>query len=167
MSLSSKERIEWPQTALPPAVISGRILDWSPEGLVIKMKEPCPNLETVVTKINELLQLQPNWNSYRSAPISPKSAVNSLRLFSQVMYDETPAPQMVPTAAGNVQFEWHVNNVDLEIEVSADGEVHCFFADLNTGKEEIWSDDFNYALARLMPYVDELTSRELTSIMAA
>ena len=110
-----------------------------------------------VFQITELRSLLPGWDSYGAAIVNHKAAVNAVRLFGQIMYDETPAPQVVPTNAGKIQLEWHVHGIDLEIEISGDGSVHCYFAD--DGKHEqqfdegeaflfrrdnFWFDDFSF-----------------------
>jgi hypothetical protein len=169
MSLSTRDRIDSRPTSLPPAILSGRIAGWD-EGdasLLITLREPCPVLESFIERLTELRSLPANWDSYGSLLINHKAAVNSVRLFCQIMYDETPAPQVVPTNSGNVQLEWHIHGIDLEIEICGDGSVHCFFGDKGSGREQEWSESFNYATVLVMPFIEELTGRAMLDKVAA
>lgn len=129
MSLSTHDRIDTRPTSPPPAILSERITGWDEGGdrLLVTPNEPCPTLESFVKQIAELRIMPPSWDSYGAR--SHKSAVNAVRVFCQIMYDETPAPQVVPTNSGNIQLEWHMYGIDLEIEVSGEGAVNCWFVD--------------------------------------
>lgn len=164
MSLSTQDRIDTRPTSLPPAILSGRIAGWGEgrETLVISVTEPCPMLEQFVDRIAELRTMSPNWDSYGASSITHKAAVNAVRMFCQIMYDETPPPQVVPTNSGNIQLEWHIHSIDLEIEISGDGEVHCYFADAGKDESE-WTESFNYATVLIMPFIEKLTERAMNA----
>lgn len=74
-----------------------------------------------VERANDLLNLEPNWDSYGGERIEIKWAVEALQLLSQIMVAGAPSPSLVPTAPGGVQLEWHANQVDLEIELGPSG----------------------------------------------
>jgi len=168
MSLSTRDRVDSRPTSLPPAILSERISRWDEgsESLIIAVEQPCPVLEEFIRHITELRSLLPGWDSYGAVMVSHKAAVNAVRMFCQIMYDETPAPQVVPTNAGNIQLEWHVHGIDLEIEISADGAVHCYFADDGKHEQE-WSESFNYAIVLVMPFIEKLTERAMSAKAAA
>ena len=93
-------------------------------------------LATTVEKLAELLQLPPNWSSYRAATVRPELASALLALLLEVMGDDTPAPAIVPTASGGLQAEWHRKGYDLEIEVCSPSRFVAHFENVKTGKVE-------------------------------
>lgn len=73
-------------------------------------------LNDVLERTNNLLRLQPNWDSYGAKPIDIQSAVTSLQILaSAALAENAGAPQIVPTPQGGVQLEWHGANSDLEL----------------------------------------------------
>jgi len=93
-------------------------------------------LAPTIEKLSELLQLPPNWDSYRAAPVRSELAAALLTLLIEVMGDDTPPPSVVPTASGGLQAEWHRKGFDLEIEVCSASRFDAYFEELATGKAE-------------------------------
>lgn len=77
-------------------------------------------LAELYAKVNSLLSLERDWDSYGAERISADSALNALWLLLQVMDTKTPMPSIVPVANGDVQIEWHTGGVDLEVDVHDD-----------------------------------------------
>lgn len=173
MSLSIEHCIDRPPTTLPAAVLSRSRIGWgSSETPWITVRESSSTgrtlaLKTFVQQLTELWRSQIDWDSYGALPLQQEAAINAVRFFCQVMYDRTPAPQVVPTNTGDIQLEWHIHGIDLEVEICSGGTIHCYFADLKNGKEQEWSESFNYAAALLMPFIEELTRRAMAARMAA
>lgn len=73
-------------------------------------------LQQALEKINDLLRLPPNWDSYGAKPINIQSALASLKILASAgLDDDALAPQLVPTPRGGVQLEWHGAHSDLEL----------------------------------------------------
>jgi len=66
--------------------------------------------------LKQLRELPENWDSYGS----PKITDAALASASVVL---TRPGQAVPTSLGGVQVEWHIDGVDLEIEIGPSGEI--------------------------------------------
>lgn len=77
----------------------------------------------------ELLDLSANWDSYGARPIELQAIQIGIEVLLSITDEDTPAPAVVPTTGGGVQFEWHRNNCDFEVAVSAAGIVSFFFDD--------------------------------------
>jgi len=85
--------------------------------------------------LNDLLQLQENWDGYGAAQIEEQVAQNALMLLLEVMDNDAPVPSVVPLSDGGVQIEWHRRGRHLEIEFSADL-VPGFYYYQDDGEEE-------------------------------
>ena len=72
-----------------------------------------PTLEAVVP----LFSLQKNWDTYGALPINAKTTERALEVLLTIMGYETPAPSVVHTSGGGIQFEWHLGGIDLEIDI--------------------------------------------------
>lgn len=81
---------------------------------------------SVVRSIAELLKLPENWNSYGSKCVRYDTAMFAILVLENIMAAGTPLPSVVPTAHGGIQFEWHENDVDFEIDVIEP--YHCEYA---------------------------------------
>ncbi len=95
---------------------SARVSRWSPKHAVGRFESSW--LPAVVADFNRLMR------PARSADdIQPsRTAANrSLALLANVMSPDSVPPILVPRFAGGIQMEWHLNGVDLEIYVDADG----------------------------------------------
>jgi hypothetical protein len=81
---------------------------------------------TVVRSITDLLRLPENWNSYGSQSVRYDTAMFAIVILENIMASGTPIPSVVPTALGGIQFEWHENDIDFEIDVIEP--YHCEYA---------------------------------------
>ncbi|HWE53740.1 MAG TPA: hypothetical protein VG273_28375 [Bryobacteraceae bacterium] len=95
-----------------------------------------PWAEPVLKSLPERWGATPGWDGYRAVPTSWQLVVRMLNILSLVMRNNFPPPQITPLADGGVQAEWHLNQKDLEIEVSAAELPTYYFFDQSTGEEE-------------------------------
>lgn len=99
------------------------------------------------------LSLEPGWDSYDANPVSRSAAETGLARLFDVMQPSSPPPTVAPIPDGGLQFEWHRNGLDVEIELSRDGVARFVVADLSLDSEieADWSDlsRLQEAIARL------------------
>lgn len=74
-------------------------------------------LPPTLSGLQELAALPAGWDSYGAPPIDPECLIKAVQVLVEAMEPDTPAPSVVPTSRGGVQFEWHTGGVDFEIEV--------------------------------------------------
>ena len=67
--------------------------------------------------LQELASLPAGWDSYGAPPIDPGCVIKAVHVLMEAMEPDTPAPSVVPTSRGGVQFEWHIGGIDFEIEI--------------------------------------------------
>ena len=86
------------------------------------------HLEPALQRLDELAQLEPDWNSYGAAAMSPRAikiAREFLKSVAKRLVDkvgERVRPYVVvPLADGGVQIEWRSPERDLEVEIGPDG----------------------------------------------
>jgi hypothetical protein len=78
-----------------------------------------------------LLELKPNWDSYGAPAIDPRAIVAARAFLGE------PIP--VPTVNGGVELVWEWQNLELEVEFAADGQITSVFVQHNGW--EIATDD--------------------------
>jgi hypothetical protein len=108
-------------------------------------------------RLEELVNLSPNWDSYGASPVSERIARITLGLLDGLMRDTTPLPSIIPTNAGRVQLEWHTKGIDLEVEVISPILLHASFEDRRTGNA--WERDLNIDLTDLYDAVSIISAR--------
>jgi hypothetical protein len=110
-----------------------------------------------------IVALNNNWDSYGANRISPKVAEATHDLLWNVMQKTTPAPQVVPSANGSIQLEWHLKRIDLEIEVKSFSKFRVFFEDAQN-EEPTWDGDVDVDLTKIVRYINLLTVRAQQNI---
>ncbi len=110
--------------------------------LEVAAGEPVPSwLDESLQKLQEILELEDNWDSYGAPRVGIKRVQAALEVLLEITPTLAPTPSLVPTADGGVQIEWHRDGIDLEIEVVSHLRTVVYFADLQTGEE--WEDDLD------------------------
>jgi hypothetical protein len=127
------------------------------EGLPII--EEHPPLEPIRDRVEHLLTLAQNWDSYGGRSIDPMTVAHTVRVLAEVMENQSPLPTLVPTHSGGVQIEWHQGRVDLEIEVVSPSTVVVDFADLVTG--ESWEEEVTTDFRRVKEAVQVVSRRSM------
>lgn len=115
-------------------------------------------LDQTTTKLYAILGLDDNWDSYGSKRISSRVADAAIGLLYNIMQANTPAPQVVPSANGSIQLEWHLVGVDLDIEVESTTASKVFFED-SLNEESAWEGEISFDLTKLVGYISILTTR--------
>jgi len=86
-------------------------------------------------RIEHLSRLPSGWDSYGARPLSARAVRRSFELFSSLLDDRTPEPNVIPTREGGLQFEWHRQGIDLEVTCESSGTVSYYYADSKSGEE--------------------------------
>lgn len=89
--------------------------------------------EKTLTRLDEIAQLEENWDSYGALPISKEAqevATIVAEVFSALAFR---APTITPTASGGISFEYYSPRSDAEFSFSidSDGRFETVFAYLN------------------------------------
>jgi hypothetical protein len=106
--------------------------------------------------MERLLALGDNWDSYGARSPFKAAANDMLDVLSKTLRPSTPTPTVVPTPDGHFQAEWHINGVDLEIEVVSPLKIHVRY-DSHRGKP-CWENIVGADLTSLVSAIDELTA---------
>jgi hypothetical protein len=86
--------------------------------------------------LEKLTSLPRRWDGYAGQPVSFRVAFFAANLLERICDDDLPPPSLVPGSDGSLQIEWHCYGYDVEIDVRAPLDVHCFRYRLETGEEE-------------------------------
>jgi hypothetical protein len=98
-------------------------------------KKPPKWFSDVAEILSSFEWLPDDWDSYGAKRIDPGCIKGAVRFLSEIVYDNTPPPSVVPTNSGGVQFEWHTKGIDLEIEIQPTIQIFAAFEDLRSQKE--------------------------------
>ncbi|GAB4135361.1 MAG: hypothetical protein Tsb009_01520 [Planctomycetaceae bacterium] len=91
-------------------------------------------LQPLNEKLNSLLSLKENWDSYGGLPPRKQAVHGVTAIFDGFFDEETPFPEIVPTSKGNIQLEWHLPHCELEVEVISTVQMHLYFEDEENGE---------------------------------
>jgi hypothetical protein len=118
-------------------------------------------LPPTLDRLRHVLELPQGWDSYGGDPVSLSTAYYALRFLASVTTPDTPPPSIVPGVAGELQIEWHVNGMDIEVGVDPTGRLAGFFEDARTAQE--WEEVPMTDLAPIRGAVETLTERSRAS----
>ena len=112
----------------------------------------------VLERLVALAALPRGWDGSSAPPIDRSKLEAVLDLLATVARPDTPTPTVIPAVDGGVQIDWHVNDVDIEISLPANGEGAFFAEDLRT--EETWDDISVDDRTSLQSVVDRLLQNQ-------
>lgn len=110
-----------------------------------------PWIYSIGNKLNELIDLPVGWDGYKGKPVSSETAYAVADLLNMICLPNTPEPSFVPGSDGSVQFEWHVNGIDIEVDVIALDNIAAGLHELDSGLIELATtiDDISEWIPRL------------------
>ena len=76
-----------------------------------------------IKRLNEVLELPENWDSYGSRPVTRVAGDRAMEILTRSDIEYFLAPRVVPVSGGGLQLEWKSNNRSLEIEILDDGSI--------------------------------------------
>jgi hypothetical protein len=112
----------------------------------------------VVRRVVKLLDMPEDWDSYGAPKIKKDAGMFALEILQKVMRPRTPMPQIVPTAAGGIQIEWHEKGIDLEIDILGPYECELWYRDQRS-QQAPSSTPFSNDFSLLREPIGQLTAR--------
>lgn len=109
-------------------------------------------VEDVLERASSVYDLEKGWDGENALPVTKEALWDALDVLTDVMSEDSIAPQVVPTSDGGIQLEWHCAGVDLEVYVEPSGRISAWCCD---GDRE-WEAD-TYPRARLRKEIGHLT----------
>ncbi|HEX4157566.1 MAG TPA: hypothetical protein VHY79_03760 [Rhizomicrobium sp.] len=82
-----------------------------------------------------LIQLRRGWDGYQAGPVTFTNAVFALNMLDRLYSASIPPPDLVPGYSGDLQAEWHIGNVDIELHVKGPNEVIAWRETPETGED--------------------------------
>ena len=86
----------------------------------------------------ELRKLEDNWDGYKSKAPDKRLLVIGSAIVENALSDipEALAPYVIPLRDGGVQFDWSLEQVELEFSISKSGDMYAWIEDRETGADE-------------------------------
>jgi hypothetical protein len=95
-----------------------------------------PWMDDAAQRLQAVVDLPENWDSYGARRVSISTALDSLQLLARLYDLGLPGPAILPTASGGVQLEWSVDGLELELVLDPNGNMLAMFDDPARG--EAW-----------------------------
>jgi hypothetical protein len=74
-------------------------------------------------RLEQLIRLEEGWDGYTGFPVSFVNANFAFHMLESICRHDTPPPQIVPGASGDLQIEWHTDAGDIELWVHGPNDV--------------------------------------------
>ncbi len=95
-------------------------------------------VDFVRQQLKAVSSLQPGWDGFGAGPLRRDVLSFVEQILTQVMGSETPAPYISPMSHEGVLLEWHLPNIELEIEVETPGEAWVSYSNTLEGISDSW-----------------------------
>jgi hypothetical protein len=92
-------------------------------------------LPAIIARFNHLLTLERGWDGEGAEQVILDAVRWAVHLVVNAAALGTPAPSIVPDAAGDLQIEWHLGDLDVEIATQPQGRYEVLFEDRQTGED--------------------------------
>ena len=112
-------------------------------------------------RFNELTALPIGWDGYASRPVLFTVAKFTADLLQRLYDADLPPPSLVPGSDGTLQFEWHINQYDVEVDVQDAYNVVATRYDYETGQTEELELDTDFS--GLASWVSDLKSNRMAT----
>jgi hypothetical protein len=104
---------------------------------IILVRQDAP--EWLLDSLNDIVRLRAlpaGWDSYGSPSLSDAVARSAMTLLGLIARARVPRPDIVPTNAGGIAFEWSTRLHSIEVEINSPGQGHLCHENLATGAED-------------------------------
>jgi hypothetical protein len=113
----------------------------------------------VQSHLLKYVKMEKGWDSYGAPPVGWDTGMFALSILNDVMRTRTPIPQVVPSAAGGVQLEWHQKGIDLELHIAGPYRCELWFQDHQRPDEPTISIELTDNFSALLKPIELLTTR--------
>lgn len=111
----------------------------------------------VAVRVIELLSLSEDWDSYGASVPTWVGARALLDVLNAVMGAKTPVPFIAPSPDGHFQAEWHLNGIDLEVEVFGPTHIDVSYV----GPNARWREALTNDLGPLVQAIDTIDTADV------
>lgn len=115
-----------------------------------------PEWTKIEEKLQSLINLEKGWDGYDAEGVSFSNAHFAAKVLEAILLSNTPLPQIVPGTNGDLQIEWHTENLEIELHVISPYEVDAWISNRDTdedGEEHRFTSDY----APLMVFINQLS----------
>lgn len=83
----------------------------------------------VTAKLDAIAALPHNWDGDGGDPVPHRIVTAAGELLLPLARMQPPVPRIAPVLGGGLQFEWHIGDRELEIEIMPDGTIEYLTAE--------------------------------------
>lgn len=121
----------------PPSRPEKTFINVEVAGQAVRLESTDPELPAPVaqslSRISDLAEFEPDWNSYGASPLQPSVVKPAIHLILAT-FPRCMQPEMSLTPAGGISLFWHRDGKELEVDIRPDGLCDYSFED---GVDEI------------------------------
>lgn len=116
-------------------------------------------------RLRELVALPVGWDGYYGQPVSFHNADFAATILERLCRSDVPTPDLIPGTDGSLQIEWHVNDIDVELDILSPQHVIATIFYETTGLERTEELDNDYTL--VANWLDSLSVETADNLQAA
>jgi len=137
------------------------VLDASQGSLYETPSELIKRLGTALVRLDQLTELEANWDSYGAEPIANTAIITAHKLIAEAIlhFADKHGPRAVPydigpLPAGGVQVVWKGPHAELEVDISAEGR-YGYLLIINPGNNPTYEEDNDVSLDTIIALISQ------------
>lgn len=144
--------------SLEPSLLSRLPQRGTPARVTVEIDRPerFAWLEATLVRVDELMSLGKNWDSYGAYPVSGDAAASLLSLLLPLLPEAAEPPFLVPTPTGGIQASWDGYGHEVEVVIESGQDVSVYYA--HEGAEEEFYLGSSEAMSRLVQALGTTTA---------
>lgn len=113
--------------------------------------------QSVNLQLEEISKFGAGWDGFSGGAIRRDVLNYTCQILEEIMFPNTPAPNITPMSHEGIMIEWHEHAIDLEIEIETPGQLWVSFEDSRDAISEEYS--LRSDLRRVEGPIQKLTKR--------
>ena len=128
----------------------------APVSVALDRPERFEWLDATLLRVNELMSLGKNWDSYGAYPVTGDAAGSLLSLLLPMLPEAAEPPVLVPTPTGGIQASWDGGEHEVEVVIESGQDISVYYA--HDGLEEEFYLGSSEAMSRLVQALEKTTA---------
>lgn len=129
---------QWTDSFVSGSAIGEKWREFRPNKQPARLAVPNPDIQwwdSILNRLEYLVHLKNGWDGYRAPPVNFLNAYFAGNVLQTICNSDSPEPSIVPGSSGDLQIEWDLESLELEIHIIEPNLVAVWFKNASTGDD--------------------------------
>jgi hypothetical protein len=113
------------------------------------LSRQAPWMQQAFSRLDELKQLAPDWDGYKSPKITDQALASAEVLLNAINREDLTLPRILPVSGGGIALEWKLGSRSVDFEILPSGVVEYLRAEESSDRSGSTTEEGDLSVARL------------------